>query len=99
MSPPAATSTESQTNGDHKPSAKAPLEPGISAERAETQKIKFPTAPKFEDKYQEREYLKGRLAGASVLTTVGFSFEAFLLLSDQTRRTSPCAIHVAFVCC
>ena len=64
MSPPSATGPVSQKNGDHVPSTKAPLEPGISETRAATQMIKFPSPPTFKNKYEEREYLKGRLAAA-----------------------------------
>ena len=61
MPPPSAT--EPYTNGD-KPSSKAPLEPGLSEKQASVQMPKFPGPPKFDDKYAEREYLKGRLAAA-----------------------------------
>jgi len=73
MSPPSATTTETQINGDNhsthqngssEPSVTAPLEPGLSTEQAKVQMPKFPGPPKFEDKYEEREYLKGRLAAA-----------------------------------
>ena len=64
MAPPTATSTETQSNGDHRPSTKAPLEPGLSEAQAKVQMPKFPGPPSFEDKYEEREYLKGRLAAA-----------------------------------
>ena len=64
MSPPSATGTSQETNGDHTPSTEAPLEPGISEIRAIKQMSKFPGPPKFKDKYEEREYLKGRLAAA-----------------------------------
>lgn len=64
MAPPTATSTETQSNGDYRPSAKAPLEPGLSESQAKVQMPRFPGPPTFEDKYQEREYLKGRLAAA-----------------------------------
>ena len=64
MAPPTATTTETETNDDYRPSTKAPLEPGISETKAKIQMPKFPSAPKFNDKYEEREYLKGRLAAA-----------------------------------
>lgn len=64
MAPPSATSTETQTNGSFKPSTLAPLEPGLSETKAKVQMPKFPGPRKFEDKYEEREYLKGRLAAA-----------------------------------
>ncbi|KAG8528136.1 uncharacterized protein KY384_007052 [Bacidia gigantensis] len=64
MSPPSATETLYPTNGDHVPSNEAPLEPGISKSRAMAQQIKFPEPPSFTNKYEERHYLKGRLAAA-----------------------------------
>jgi len=42
----------------------APLEPGVQKNLAERKKQYFPRPPKFDDKYKEREYLKGRLAAA-----------------------------------
>lgn len=62
MAPPSATTTE--TNGTSRPSTKAPLEPGLSEDQAKVQMPKFPSPPEFTDKYEEREYLKGRLAAA-----------------------------------
>lgn len=62
MAPPSATTTE--TNGNSRPSTKAPLEPGLSEQQAQVQMPKFPDPPEFIDKYEEREYLKGRLAAA-----------------------------------
>jgi len=63
MAPPAAIDP-SHTNGDSQPSTKAPLEPGLSEEQAKIQMPRFPQPPKFDDKYAERDYLKGRLAAA-----------------------------------
>ena len=63
MTPPSAIRA-SDLNSNHAPSTKAPLEPGISETGATKQMSKFPGPPKFEDKYAEREYLKGRLAAA-----------------------------------
>lgn len=73
MSPPSATTTETQSyanghtetqKGSSEPSVTAPLEPGLDTEKAKVQMPKFPSPPKFEDKHQERDYLKGRLAAA-----------------------------------
>ena len=64
MAPPSATTTETQTNGSSIPSTKAPLEPGLSEEQAKVQMPKYPGPPKFANKYEERHYLKGRLAAA-----------------------------------
>ena len=64
MAPPSATTTETYTNGKHQPSTKAPLEVGLDEESAEVQMPKIPGPPEFSDKYEEREYLKGRLAAA-----------------------------------
>ena len=63
MAPPSATITENGTNGSY-PSTIAPLEPGLSEPAARGQMAKFPSPPKFTDKFEEREYLKGRLAAA-----------------------------------
>ena len=63
MAPPSATNTDSQTNGAY-PSTKAPLEPGLSESQAKGQMSKFPGPPTITNKYEEREYLKGRLAAA-----------------------------------
>lgn len=63
MAPPSATTTETYTNGNQNPSTRVPLEPGLTEDQAvQMPKIKGP--PKFSDKYEEREYLKGRLAAA-----------------------------------
>ncbi|KAF2203989.1 arad-like aldolase/epimerase [Delitschia confertaspora ATCC 74209] len=42
----------------------APHEPGLDAAAAKAKMPSFPGPPKFEDKYEERKYLKGRLAAA-----------------------------------
>ena len=63
MAPPSATITENGTNGSY-PSTTAPLEPGLTESAARGQIEKFPSPPKFTDKFEEREYLKGRLAAA-----------------------------------
>ena len=63
MAPPTATITESRTNGSY-PSPIAPLEPGLSGSKAKEQSMHIPSPPTFTDKYEEREYLKGRLAAA-----------------------------------
>jgi hypothetical protein len=55
-------SDEIEKNG-LKPTATA-LEPGLSEERAKMGATKFAGPPKFTDPYEEREYLKGRLAAA-----------------------------------
>lgn len=67
MAPPHADYNEDgangRTNGNHKV-AEAPLEPGLSEEKARGEMIAFPAPPTFDDKYKERAYLKGRLAAA-----------------------------------
>jgi len=54
------------SNGNTKPvnAGEAPMEPGISQDIVPGKMIEFPRPPKFEDKYEEREYQKGRLAAA-----------------------------------
>lgn len=78
MAPPSATSSEyngqnsaqapktpqKDHNGDPLPSVTAPLEPGIGKKEAAVKQIFFPSPPTFDDKYEERTYLKGRLAAA-----------------------------------
>jgi hypothetical protein len=62
MSPPSATSPPA---GDSvKPSTAAPHEPGLNEKDAKAKAMSFPGPPKFDDKYKERAYLKGRLAAA-----------------------------------
>lgn len=50
--------TEPVNNGE------APLEPGIKKSIAHGKMTEFPRPPRFDDKYAERDYLKGRLAAA-----------------------------------
>ncbi|KAF2704397.1 class II aldolase/adducin domain-containing protein [Pleomassaria siparia CBS 279.74] len=62
MPPPSATSA---TNDDStKPSSIATHEPGLDAASAKVKMPKFPGPPTFYDPYNERAYLKGRLAAA-----------------------------------
>ncbi|KAF2840113.1 arad-like aldolase/epimerase [Patellaria atrata CBS 101060] len=63
MSPPSATYTVAANNADTKPTAHT-LEPGLSEAKAKVGALKFPSPPTFDDPYEEREYLKGRLAAA-----------------------------------
>lgn len=64
MAPPSATTTPSNgfNHASAQPADTAPNEPKLSSKHANAQMIKFPSPPKFDDKYAEREYLKGRLA-------------------------------------
>ncbi|KAK5193282.1 hypothetical protein LTR99_006832 [Exophiala xenobiotica] len=68
MAPPTATETETFTPSkgfdtpDGQPEGTAPNEPKLKQGAAEIQLQKFPSPPRFTDKYEEREYLKGRLA-------------------------------------
>lgn len=69
MAPPTATFTVEQTTpsdgynkADSQPADTATHEPGLTQAGAKVQMQKFPGPPKFADKYEEREYLKGRLA-------------------------------------
>lgn len=65
MPPPSATTAATEAlPGAAKSSPIASLEPGLSQQHAKTQMLHFPSAPTFTDKYEEREYLKGRLAAA-----------------------------------
>ncbi|KAK6438946.1 hypothetical protein LTR95_004846 [Oleoguttula sp. CCFEE 5521] len=58
--------TGTSSNGHSIPvnSGEAPLEPGVKSSIAQGKMIEFPRAPKFADKHEERDYLKGRLAAA-----------------------------------
>ena len=68
--PPSATTTQTLTaipdddyaEPDGQPNGTAPNEPKLSQSGAQIQMQKFPSPPKFTDKHEEREYLKGRLA-------------------------------------
>ncbi|KIW93804.1 uncharacterized protein Z519_05119 [Cladophialophora bantiana CBS 173.52] len=69
MAPPTATYTETSNvpaagydTADAQPEGTAPNEPKLKQGNAEVQMQKFPSPPRFTDKYEEREYLKGRLA-------------------------------------
>lgn len=74
MAPHADTTTNGHANGavtadvpdSHPPvnAGEAPLEPGVKKSVAQDQTMSWPRPPTFEDKYKEREYLKGRLAAA-----------------------------------
>ncbi len=58
MAPPSATS-------DSHDAGSATLEPGLTKAQAVKKEVtmpKFPGPKRFEDKYEEREYQKGRLA-------------------------------------
>jgi len=74
MAPPSAVGP--QTNGHSTPSTIAPHEPGLSEAKAKVQMPKFPGPPQFTDKYEERDYLKGRLAAA--FRVFGRSASAFV---------------------
>jgi hypothetical protein len=82
MAPPSATHDVADpvasvhSNGADK-AATATHEPGLTKKQAEvkgeTPLMSFPSPPKFEDKYQEREYQKGRLALAfRIFAKLGF---------------------------
>lgn len=70
MAPPSATYSVTQTepsNGynkpDSQPDGSATHETGPTLQRGVKANMQhFPSPPKFTDKYEEREYLKGRLA-------------------------------------
>ena len=54
------------TNGTTVPvnDGEAPLEPGVKKSHAQDRMVNWPRPPVYEDKYREREYMKGRLACA-----------------------------------
>jgi len=61
MSPPVATFTEQEAAPSGKKVEAAPPQPAADPLSFG---MSFPKPPKFEDKYKEREYIKGRLAAA-----------------------------------
>ncbi|KAF2773463.1 arad-like aldolase/epimerase [Teratosphaeria nubilosa] len=66
MAPHAEEPTGVSSNGhvEKVNAGEAPLEPGVKKNIAQGKMVEFPRPPTFEDKYEEREYLKGRLAAA-----------------------------------
>jgi hypothetical protein len=71
MAPPAATETSNGSSNGHTvpmvtPDGIAPApathEPGLKTDESITKQMNFPSPPKFDDPYKEREYQKGRLA-------------------------------------
>lgn len=66
MSPPSATTTSTVTDPHTgtKLNTTVPHEVGVPEVEAKLGASSFPKPPKFDDKYKEREYLKGRLAAA-----------------------------------
>jgi hypothetical protein len=83
MAPPSAIHTHetadtgaSVPTNSHGGPGTATHEPGLTkaqAEKAEVEMPKFPAPKKFEDKYQEREYQKGRLVLAfRIFAKLGF---------------------------
>ncbi|KAI9672089.1 MAG: hypothetical protein M1831_001902 [Alyxoria varia] len=61
--PPAPMYSSDQPNGTNGTSH-TPHEPGVKDSKAVREMPAFPKPPQFDDKYKEREYLKGRLAAA-----------------------------------
>jgi len=61
MAPPSATGASVPANGEE-PSSAAILEPGLTEKQATIAKARVPGPPRFTDKHEEREFLKGRLA-------------------------------------
>lgn len=66
MAPPSATTTSTVTDSHTgtKLNTTVPHEVGVPEVEAKLGAASFPKPPKFDDKYKEREYLKGRLAAA-----------------------------------
>lgn len=67
MAPPSATHTSElpEHGNGHGQAETATHEPGLTSSQAEKQKLRqedYPSPKKFTDKYEEREYQKGRLA-------------------------------------
>ncbi|KAI5204580.1 arad-like aldolase/epimerase [Aureobasidium subglaciale] len=81
----------------------APNEPGLDEPSAALQVGKFPKPPKFADKYEEREYQKGRLAAAfRIFGKFGFDegVAGHITLRDpvnpETFWVNPFGFSVAF---
>lgn len=74
MAPPSAEPASIFHNfGDDEPTNVATHEPGLTKQQAKGKQSVFPSPPKFEDKYAEREYQKGRLALAfRIFAKLGF---------------------------
>ncbi|PMD50693.1 arad-like aldolase/epimerase [Hyaloscypha bicolor E] len=101
MAPPSAIHTHETagtgasvpTNSNGGPGT-ATHEPGLTkaqAEKAEIEMPKFPAPKKFEDKYQEREYQKGRLVLAfRIFAKLGFDegVAGHITLRDPVEPTS-----------
>lgn len=66
MSPPSATESyaEFQAVNNESKSASVTVKAEGGEPFAVKQKLAFPKPPTFDDKYEERKYLKGRLAAA-----------------------------------
>jgi len=100
MTPPSATHEPVETgasiptNSHDKPqNGIAPHEPGLTENQAVRQSagIKFPVSPKFTDKYEEREFQKGRLALAfRIFAKFGFDegVAGHITLRDPVEPTS-----------
>jgi len=87
MSPPSATYNERQ---EDTPSTKAPLEPGLSEEKARGQAMRFPGPPKFDDPHKERAYLKGKLAAAfRIFGKYGFDEGVAGHITVRVRASAP----------
>jgi hypothetical protein len=79
MAPPSAildtetgASIPTHPNGQDE-AGTATQEPGLTKQQAEVTMPRFPGPPKFADKYQEREFQKGRLALAfRIFAKLGF---------------------------
>jgi hypothetical protein len=93
MAPPSATEPATVTV----PPSGNSQEAGV--EKAKVKMGGFPKPPVFEDKYKEREYLKGRLAAAfRIFGKNGYDEGRFLLLPGYrplhaTLQTSTFRIH------
>lgn len=93
MAPPSATGSgsPSRSSNGHEKAAVAPLDPGLKEDEVDDAVMRFPKAPKFEDKYQEREYQKGRLALAfRIFAKLGFDegVAGHITLRDPVEPTS-----------
>jgi len=99
MAPPSATETAtpisfpSHTSNDHESvtDTPAPNEPGLDEKQTAATLMKLPKPPTFEDKYEEREYQKGRLVLAfRIFAKLGFDegVAGHITLRDPVDPTS-----------
>ncbi|KAF2758412.1 class II aldolase/adducin domain-containing protein [Pseudovirgaria hyperparasitica] len=107
MSPPSAIVPEYNGNGHNDAPAAATHEPGLSVGKVKEKVnagMKFPGPPKFSDPYEERKYLKQRLAAAfRIFAKYGFDegVAGHITLRDPVEPdkfwVNPFGVHFALI--